>query len=344
MGAVDGDLEPIEIEDVEFVRMDGRAGDDQLSNRTDVRSVIDGGTGADIISGGQAGDLLAGGEAIDAIFGSGGNDILLSDQNEGSNEVFAINGDTLDGGGQDNRDPGDICIQLGIDLVRSCEVLGDGGARKDVLTWLRGVLIPIDSFNLENYQDEPLSPFAPIEDDSVRLETVVDEDNSLSGASAAGSTAEGELILDVNGDSRVTALDALRVINVISRDAVSGEGENSLGRVATRHEADVNADGKVGALDALLIINALSRESALGESSPVFSAPPQAEGEQDADAADESFVIEVANHLGGGLADAAPTSRWAAAVDQAMQAIEDTNTDDRDEALTLELLSQSEVF
>ena len=343
VGAVGGDLEPMEIEDVEFVRLDGRGGDDQLANRTSSRSVIDGGAGADFILGGQAGDLLAGGEAVDAIFGGDGNDILLSDQDQGSNDFLPIDGDTLDGGGQDDRNPGDICIQVGIDLVRNCEVLGDGGARKDVLTWLRGIIVPVDSIDLEDFQNDPrLTPFEPIEDDSVRLETAVDESNSLSGAVTNGATAEGELILDVNGDNRVTALDALRVINVISREAVAGEGEASASRAATRHEADVNADGEVGALDALLIINALSRQSAPGESVDLVSPSVPAEGEH---VLDDAIVSTVdAGRPGETAAHRSPADSWADSVDHAMQVIENADGDDRDETLTLELLSQSLVF
>ena len=68
-------------------------------------------------------------------------------------------------------------------------------------------------------------------------------------------TADAVFILDTNGDNRVTAVDALRVINVIERES-AGEGEQ-VGRAAT----DVNGDGSTSAVDALMIINYLSRDS-----------------------------------------------------------------------------------
>ncbi len=58
--------------------------------------------------------------------------------------------------------------------------------------------------------------------------------------------------LDVDQNSRVTALDALRVINQLAR--VGSEAEPDPGEYF-----DVNGSGDVSALDALLVINALSR-------------------------------------------------------------------------------------
>ncbi|MEM9646485.1 MAG: NF038122 family metalloprotease, partial [Planctomycetota bacterium] len=63
---------------------------------------------------------------------------------------------------------------------------------------------------------------------------------------------------DVNADGRVTAIDALMVINELSRmDVAEGEQVALLSRI--RH--DVNRDGRVTALDALSIINHMNRAS-----------------------------------------------------------------------------------
>ena len=65
---------------------------------------------------------------------------------------------------------------------------------------------------------------------------------------------------DVNGDDRVTSLDALLVINDLSRDRSRRLAFSE--RVG--HRVDVNADGSVSSLDALLVINAIARGSQIG--------------------------------------------------------------------------------
>ncbi|MEM8670873.1 MAG: Calx-beta domain-containing protein [Planctomycetota bacterium] len=66
--------------------------------------------------------------------------------------------------------------------------------------------------------------------------------------------ADPEIRFDVSGDGRVTALDALRVLNRLQE--IQPEGEF----VFTREATDVNGDGNTTALDALLVINELSRQ------------------------------------------------------------------------------------
>lgn len=65
---------------------------------------------------------------------------------------------------------------------------------------------------------------------------------------------------DVNGDDRVTALDALLVINDLSRNGARRLAFSE--RVGLR--VDVNADGSVSSLDALLVINGIARGSQPG--------------------------------------------------------------------------------
>jgi len=61
--------------------------------------------------------------------------------------------------------------------------------------------------------------------------------------------------LDVNRDGRVSALDALAIINQINRLLAKGD-ENSAENVdQTLYDYDANGDAKVSALDALLVIN-----------------------------------------------------------------------------------------
>ena len=67
-----------------------------------------------------------------------------------------------------------------------------------------------------------------------------------------------EMPSDVNGDARVSASDALAVINFLGKSQ-DAEGES----LTTNMFVDVNADGNVTAVDALQVVNEMS---ASGES------------------------------------------------------------------------------
>ncbi|MEL7336666.1 MAG: dockerin type I domain-containing protein, partial [Planctomycetota bacterium] len=73
----------------------------------------------------------------------------------------------------------------------------------------------------------------------------------------AGDFHNSDFPLDVNNDHAVQAIDALIVINQMSR-----QGIGSISRARTAGDAffDVNNDNRVTPIDALLIINALSRD------------------------------------------------------------------------------------
>ena len=65
--------------------------------------------------------------------------------------------------------------------------------------------------------------------------------------------------LDVNRDGQISALDALQVVNALSRAGDAAvDPSGSVGRFI-----DVTGDGEVTALDALRIINALNRRTPL---------------------------------------------------------------------------------
>jgi hypothetical protein len=70
-------------------------------------------------------------------------------------------------------------------------------------------------------------------------------------------SADPQIIFDTTGDHSVTALDALRVINELGRQALA-EGEQIQ---SSRAPTDVNGDGRTSAIDALMIINYLRRGS-----------------------------------------------------------------------------------
>lgn len=71
---------------------------------------------------------------------------------------------------------------------------------------------------------------------------------------------------DVNDDGRVTPLDALLVINSISKgitDATPSQSPRIFGTIGTKF-LDVDGDGRVQPLDALRVINHLSRLNRFG--------------------------------------------------------------------------------
>jgi hypothetical protein len=78
-------------------------------------------------------------------------------------------------------------------------------------------------------------------------------------AVSQGVAAGVDAALDVNGDGKISSLDALVVINAINRAPANGGTPTSLSVSATK--LDVNGDGRVSAIDALRVINHLNRES-----------------------------------------------------------------------------------
>ena len=75
-------------------------------------------------------------------------------------------------------------------------------------------------------------------------------------------TGDPDVLLDVSGNNRVTAHDALLVINALNRLS-QADGELINGR--PRAMTDVNGDGLTTARDALMIINHLERGRGIAE-------------------------------------------------------------------------------
>ena len=74
---------------------------------------------------------------------------------------------------------------------------------------------------------------------------------------------------DVNDDDRVSALDALLVINHLNKEEASGEPitEESNPLLGRDFYPDVNADGRVTALDALRVVNSIGAGEDTGNAS-----------------------------------------------------------------------------
>ena len=259
--------DPIEVSGVEFLRADGNVGSDQISNRTDVFSVLDGNQGDDVLSGGSRPDLLHGGADVDFLYGNLGNDFLFSERDQGSSDDQIADNDYLDGGDQDDLVRGDVCLQLGLDRVVNCETISNGGASLDVLTWLRARVIPAGSISTERGSAD-LVAFAPVENPpaTLTMDSANLEPNALNwsaSATSVQSSATSQFAsrdpLDVSGDGAVTVVDALQIINRIGR---VGEGEQSFEFENDAARYDANADGRVSSLDALVVINQVGRTQA----------------------------------------------------------------------------------
>ncbi|MEM6692469.1 MAG: dockerin type I domain-containing protein, partial [Planctomycetota bacterium] len=92
--------------------------------------------------------------------------------------------------------------------------------------------------------------------------------------------------MDVNGDSQVTAADALRVINRLAR-TIPSSNESAI----DLETLDVNQDGILSALDALVVINRLGKQATTQAIAPiaptetvdaVFTAPSDEDEEYEA--------------------------------------------------------------
>ena len=255
---------PFEIDSVEQLRIDGNGGDDQISTQTATLGTLNGGDGNDAILGGSAQDLLTGGAGVDFLYGSFGEDVLITDQDFGSNAQLITDGEVLNGGAQD-----DVCIQLGLDDIILCEVVGDGGGRKDVLTWLRGIFIDpqIDLENPNGENADLLIPFEPVKPDPVALDSVSEPSQvpyALNASNGGNAVIHPRPIIqlprfeatDVNQDGLISVRDALVVINYLGSQQFASSAGAELSR-ADRSK-DVNGNGVIEPLDALMVINRIA--------------------------------------------------------------------------------------
>ena len=87
----------------------------------------------------------------------------------------------------------------------------------------------------------------------VQENSLLIEPNTTATVDFTFQSAAPELVFDVTGDGRVSALDALSIINEIGRAQAEGEG------VGQGNPTDLNDDGITSAGDALMVINYLDR-------------------------------------------------------------------------------------
>tara|TARA_R110002049_G_scaffold4601_5_gene32633 strand:+ start:884620 stop:886851 length:2232 start_codon:yes stop_codon:yes gene_type:complete len=97
---------------------------------------------------------------------------------------------------------------------------------------------------------------------------------------------------DVNDDGQITALDAVTVINQMSRQSFGDQASINADVRGTGRMTDVNNDGRETALDALMIINRLSRDSFRGPEQNDGHANPTIPSDDAADEVDEDSTLD----------------------------------------------------
>ena len=170
----------------------------------------------------------------------------------------------------------------------------------------------------------------PIDRSLLRFETL-----QITVASAT-PLQNPSLAQDVNNDGSVSPIDALVVINQVSRAASLGEGEfAATGVTASQFFTDVNGDNTTSALDALQVINYLAKmngSQASGEQIAVLSAPASSNSSTP-ETADDVFAA-----LGGDDAEKLVSTAATAPVGVAqvsLASIGGADDDDEDDVLTL---------
>ncbi len=197
---------------------------------------------------------------------------------------------------------------------------------------------PADSSPFQDtllFQNDDPVPVSKIRYDSLTI-TV---NSGLSGSTPVQNLSMPQ---DVNNDGFVTPIDALIVINEMSRAAFEGESPSG-SLVASQFFTDVNGDTRVSALDALQVINylaVLGNQQPQGEGEAIAAAlAPLNTGTdlQSSTAADEVFADLNDSDL---VTDASATS--SAAAQAVIAATGDDDADDKSEDM-LNLLAD-DVF
>jgi hypothetical protein len=86
-----------QVDAFECLHLAGQDGDDQITNDTNLPSLIDGGPGDDLLIGGGGTDVIFGGAGRDMLYGRGGDDFLFADLDAAGN-LLPANNELVDGG------------------------------------------------------------------------------------------------------------------------------------------------------------------------------------------------------------------------------------------------------
>ena len=107
----------------------------------------------------------------------------------------------------------------------------------------------------------------PVEVEDLRYDVLTT--SVVVGGGEGESIQNPALAQDVNNDGAVSPIDALLIINQMSRTSFA-EGE-SIGQGSVRYYTDVNGDNETSAIDALQVINYLARNANNGEGESVVA-------------------------------------------------------------------------
>lgn len=241
---------------VSRILIHGFDGNDNLSIASELTTPAEiyGGEGNDQIDGGGGRDLLLGGLGDDAINGGGGRDLLVGGL--GLDALCGDDGDDILIGGHTTYDEHAIAL---LELLSTWEASSDCAVRIDGL----GERLTADSVVDDAARDGLVgSPGIDWVLDFLFQETLPNVQTNIFSLNRVCSLYQNplpRLSRDVNGDGRVSPLDALQVINRLNRDPFTGFPDRSL--IPPPHYLDVDGNGRLNPLDALLVINDLNRRS-----------------------------------------------------------------------------------
>jgi hypothetical protein len=166
----------------------------------------------------------------------------------------------------------------------------------------------------------------PVDRSRLRFETLPIR---IGGAGVGAPAQNPFLAQDVNNDGVVSPVDALVVINEMSRGGSSGEGEAAAASVlASPYFTDVNGDRETSALDALQVINYLARmnESQRDAEQVLLPSDSESESSSTTETADGVFAA-----LGGNETEKIVSADIAGETTSAQVSMSAATTADEDE-------------
>lgn len=289
------------LESVSRINVDVAGGKDfvYVSRQVELPTFILGGDGNDFLQGGGQSNLIVGGAGRDSLLGRSGRDLLIGGQ--GRDLILGRRGEDLLVGDQAANSQAELQQILSAwngsgdfsersSVVRPMFDLVDDGAFDFRIggPGLDLILAPTSA------EGETTSLAAGASETPATLEELAEFGIGVADSNPIESK-------DVNGDGRLSVLDALQIINDLSR---SEPRQLDLGVMLTACEADTttiawdeghtcinasstffpdtNADGVVSVLDALLVINQIQRDRSVFEgespSSTAITESPQLVG------------------------------------------------------------------
>lgn len=285
IGEATGINNVISVENVRGSEQDDRLFGNQRGNilrGEGGNDVILGRVGNDLILGGQGRDLMIGGENKDGIFGSTGEDILIGGTTTYDSAAENLDQIMLEWTREGKRFDARVqSLQTGEDSLSRYKLAKTVVVDDEAYDRLYGQenedwLFDGDGDLLDQGTGRTENPFAGASAGNAWLNDDTSDDaiiQTFSGFTVDSNELEilepvvedwswtnPKNAYDVNGDSVVSALDVLLIINRLKharRSAFGAAEAFGTADESPRNFYDVNGDGKATALDALLLINEL---------------------------------------------------------------------------------------